>query len=109
MIFTTQCIVKFQINVLHFKENCKETCEQIKKLGIESFSYKCDVTSIDSVKKTAEGIRQDLGEVDILVNNAGIMNVKKFMDLTETDIRRTMEINTLAHFWVRNHFETAFL
>ncbi len=82
------------------QENVKETCELIKKLGVETNSYKCDVTNIDSVKKTAEGIRQDLGEVDILVNNAGIVNVKDIMDLTETEIRRTIDVNLTSHFWV---------
>ena len=72
----------------------------IKRLGVDTYFYKCDVTDIDSVKKTAESVRQDLGEVDILVNNAGIMNVKEFKDLSETDIRRTMDVNVMAHFWV---------
>ena len=35
------------------------------------------------------------------VNNAGIMICKDFLSLSETDIRRTMEINAISHFWVR--------
>ncbi len=34
------------------------------------------------------------------MNNAGIMICKEFLELSETDIRRTMDVNIMAHFWV---------
>ncbi len=102
-IFVKDCNAHNQVIPRSFcflQTSSNATCEEIRSLGGEAYSYKCDVTDIDSVKKTAEGIRQDMGEVDILVNNAGIMNVKEIMDLTERDIRRTIDINTTSHFWV---------
>ena len=60
----------------------------------------CDITKPAAVKETAKKVRQELGEVDILVNNAGIMICKDLLSLTEKEIRLTMEVNTMAHFWV---------
>ena len=53
------------------------------------------------MKQAAAKVRQDLQTVDIVVNNAGVMCLKDILSLTEKDIKRTININTVAHFWVR--------
>lgn len=45
-------------------------------------------------------MKREVGDVSILVNNAGIVTGKKFMDAPDSLIEKTMEINTMAHFWV---------
>ncbi len=42
------------------------------------------------------------GDPDIVVCNAGVLVVKSFLHLSEQEIRRTMDINVLGCFWVRN-------
>lgn len=66
-------------------------------------AYKCDVTKTNEVSEVAAQVRKDLGEVDILVNNAGVLMCKTILDLNEKEIRRTMEINAVAQFWVGIH------
>ncbi|NLS91282.1 MAG: SDR family NAD(P)-dependent oxidoreductase [Planctomycetaceae bacterium] len=44
-----------------------------------------------------EGV--EAGRVDILVNNAGCVTGKRLLDCTDAEIQRSMEVNTLAHFW----------
>lgn len=39
-------------------------------------------------------------DVDVLVNNAGVVSGKPLVELTEGDVRRTFEVNTLALYWV---------
>lgn len=39
-------------------------------------------------------------QVSILINNAGIVTGKKFMETADELIIKTMEVNTMAHFWV---------
>lgn len=53
---------------------------------------------------TAEKVRRDVGKVDILMNNAGIVSGKVFLDCTDEDLRRTIEVNILAHFWTVKAF-----
>lgn len=47
-------------------------------------------------------VKREAGDVSILVNNAGIVTGKKFMDAPDSLIEKTMEVNTMAHFWVCN-------
>ena len=78
-----------------------ETAREIKSKGGSAYSYGCDVSSCDDVKQAADKVRKDLQTVDIVVNNAGVMCLNDILSLTEKDIKRTININTVAHFWVR--------
>jgi all-trans-retinol dehydrogenase (NAD+) len=39
-------------------------------------------------------------QVSILVNNAGVVTGRKFLDITDQMIIRTMDVNIMSHFWV---------
>lgn len=45
-------------------------------------------------------VKREAGDVSILVNNAGIVTGKKFMEAPDSLIEKTLEVNTMAHFWV---------
>ncbi len=80
------------------KEDCEIVVEEIKKNGGEAIAVKCDVTKkedIDNMVKAAVG---KWGKVDILVNNAGICQFKPFLELTEEDWDRTLDINLKGYF-----------
>ncbi|KAF9161360.1 hypothetical protein DFQ26_004631 [Actinomortierella ambigua] len=71
-------------------------------LGIES--YICDVSDPKDIARVAKLIREDVGEPTIIVNNAGIVIGKSIQDLTEQDIRRTMDVNFFSHVWILKEF-----
>lgn len=48
-------------------------------------------------------IKKDVGKVDILINNAGIVSGKKLLSCPDGLMQKTVEVNTMAHFWVRTH------
>ncbi len=64
------------------------------------FGYKVDVSDRDEVFKVAGIMKEEVGVVDILVNNAGVVTGKHFLDTTDDENLRTMEINVISHFWV---------
>lgn len=64
------------------------------------YPYTVDVTDPNAVKTIAESVRREVGNVNILINNAGVVSGKKFLDLTEDDINRTVRVNLLSNFWV---------
>jgi len=39
-----------------------------------------------------------------VVNNAGVVSGKSFLELEEADVRRTFDVNALAHFWLNKIF-----
>jgi all-trans-retinol dehydrogenase (NAD+) len=63
-----------------------------------------DVTDRDAVREAAAEALAAAGSVDVLVNNAGVVSGKPLGELTEADVRRTFEVNTLALYWVTQPF-----
>lgn len=72
--------------------------------GIPVAVYGCDMADRAQVKSTIERTLKQQGRVDILINNAGIVNGRRLLDLSEEDIRRTMEVNALALYWTTRAF-----
>ncbi|KAJ9647237.1 hypothetical protein H2199_002224 [Coniosporium tulheliwenetii] len=59
--------------------------------------YKTDVTFSSAIRETAQQIRQEVGEPTVLINNAGIGHVKPILNETEEQIKRTFDVNIMAH------------
>lgn len=58
----------------------------------------CDVSNIDDLEPVLEAA-QEAGGVDVMVNNAGIWHPEEFLEVTEDEYRRMMDINlTGAYF-----------
>jgi all-trans-retinol dehydrogenase (NAD+) len=87
----------------------RETAQLVTEFGHTAVAYKCDVTSERDVSEVATRVRRDLGEVDALFNNAGVMAGKPLLELDERQIRRTFDVNVLAHFWTLKEFLPAML
>ncbi|MDD5144900.1 MAG: SDR family NAD(P)-dependent oxidoreductase [Candidatus Pacebacteria bacterium] len=80
------------------QEDCQKVADEIKKAGGEAIAVECDVSKkkdVDDMVKKAVG---EWGKVDILVNNAGICQFKPFLDLTEEEWDRTIDINLKGYF-----------
>lgn len=91
------------------KTNNDRVVAEIKERGGTATAYICDVSKIDDIKDVAAKVRQEVGDIDILVNNAGILNGGALLELSEKDIRRTMDINIMAHFWTLREFLPAMI
>ena len=80
------------------QEDCEIVVGEIKKAGGEALAVKCDVSKkqeVDNMVKAAVG---KWGKVDILVNNAGICQFKPFLEITEEEWDRTIDINLKGYF-----------
>mmetsp|Transcript_40290 Transcript_40290/g.98885 ORF Transcript_40290/g.98885 Transcript_40290/m.98885 type:complete len:370 (+) Transcript_40290:70-1179(+) len=74
------------------------------EFDVEVHTYRCNVGSLADTKALAERVHADVGDVDVLVNNAGIVSGKHVLELTEEHVRRTVDVNTLAHIWAAQAF-----
>ena len=72
--------------------------------GHEVDIYTCDLTSRETIATVAARTLVDSGPVDILINNAGIVSGKNLLDITDQEIERTFQVNTLALFWTVRAF-----
>ncbi|PIR90072.1 hypothetical protein COU04_00730 [bacterium (Candidatus Gribaldobacteria) CG10_big_fil_rev_8_21_14_0_10_33_41] len=80
------------------KEDCQKVVEEIKKIKGEAIAVKCDVSNKNEVEEMIKETLKKFGKIDILVNNAGICQFKPFLELTEEEWDRTLDINLKGYF-----------
>ncbi|KAF7557593.1 hypothetical protein G7Z17_g518 [Cylindrodendrum hubeiense] len=71
--------------------------------------YQVDVTSPKAIHEASEKIRHQVGNPTVLINNAGVSSGISILDSSEVQIRRTFEVNNMAHFWMIQEFLPAMI
>ena len=79
-------------------KDCEIVVDEIKKMKGEAMAVKCDVTKKEEVDNMVKAAVKKWEKVDILVNNAGICQFKPFLELTEEEWDRTIDINLKGYF-----------
>src|SRR3989344_1447276 len=74
-------------------QECQKVAEEIEKTKGEALAVKCDVTKKEEVEKMVKAAVEKWGKLDILVNNAGIAEFASFLEMTEEQWDRTLDIN----------------
>jgi all-trans-retinol dehydrogenase (NAD+) len=85
----------------------EETKDILIKKGIPAENiniFKIDMCSLESIKNGADTAREAFGDVTVLINNAGVVTGKMTLELTEAEIDRTMEVNTISHLHTIREF-----
>jgi 3-oxoacyl-[acyl-carrier protein] reductase len=80
------------------QEDCQKVVDEIEKLGRKGLALKCDVSSSKDVEDMVKKTVAEFGRVDILVNNAGILTFKPFLELTDEDWDKTLNVNLKGQF-----------
>ena len=80
------------------QEECQLVADEIEKAGGQALAVKCDVTSEKEIAGMVEKTIDKFGKVDILVNNAGICQFKPFLELSEEEWQKTLDINLKGYF-----------
>lgn len=80
------------------EEECQAVVDEIKNKGGESLAVKCDVSKKEEVEEMIKKTVEKFGKIDILVNNAGIAQFVPFLEMTEEEWNRTIDINLKGYF-----------
>jgi 3-oxoacyl-[acyl-carrier protein] reductase len=80
------------------REDCQKVVGEIEKLGRKGLALKCDVSDSEDVEDMVKRTVTEFGRVDILVNNAGIMDFKPFLELTDEEWDKTLNVNLKGQF-----------
>ncbi len=75
-----------------------ETARKVEELKTEAYPIKCDVSDIQQTEDFAEKPLKKFEKIDILVNNAGIYPQKAFMEITNEDWNKVIQINLYGVF-----------
>jgi all-trans-retinol dehydrogenase (NAD+) len=78
---------------------------EVEALGGVCQTAVIDVTNRDLVYATAK----ECGPIDILINNAGIVTGKSLLDCPDELMLKTVQVNTISHFWTIKAFLPAML
>ncbi len=80
------------------KEDCEKVVKEIENQGGEAIAVKCDISQKEEVEALVQRAVDEWGRVDILVNNAGIAQFIPFLEMTEEEWDRTLNINLKGYF-----------
>ncbi len=78
--------------------DCQKVVEEIEKQGGKALALKLDVTKKEEVDAVVKETVEKFGGLDILVNNAGIAEFKPFLEITEQEWDKTLDINLKGQF-----------
>jgi gluconate 5-dehydrogenase len=86
------------------KEKLETVASEIRDMGKECLTVKCDVTDTQQVKDAVKATIDKFGKVDILVNNAGAGGEDHIFETTDEQWDREMALNLKGTFVVAREF-----
>ena len=78
--------------------------ESLLTEGVEAIAMTLDVSDSHAVEVAADEVVTRFGYVDILVNNAGIGGLSPALEMSDTEWKRVIDVNTNAVFWCARAF-----
>ncbi|MEM0078768.1 MAG: SDR family NAD(P)-dependent oxidoreductase [Nitrososphaerota archaeon] len=75
-----------------------DVAKEIEALGSEALPIKCDVTNPNDVNKMVKTTLEKFNRIDILVNNAGIYPFKPFIEMSEGEWDKVLNVNLKGVF-----------
>lgn len=81
------------------QEKAQETATSINKDGGRALALPVDVIRPADISAMVDQTVAHFGQIDILINNAGILIVKSFLEMTEADWDRQIDINLKSAFF----------
>lgn len=75
-----------------------EVAQEIEETGSQGLAVRCDVTKREEVEEMTRKAVERFGKVDILVNNAGIYPTKPFVEMTEQEWDKVLDVNLKGVF-----------
>jgi len=81
------------------EETAKQTADEIVGAGGRAEAYRINLSSVEEIRRMAQSVAAGHGGIDILVNSAGVAQAKPFMDITEEEWDRIIDINQKGTFF----------
>jgi 3-oxoacyl-[acyl-carrier protein] reductase len=87
------------------REDCENVAEEVRAIGVEAIIAMGDVGVKSDVEAIVKAALNAFGRIDVLINNAAIRPATQFLDMSDGDLERVMNVNCYGAVW----FSRAFL
>lgn len=77
-------------------KGCEEVAARINAGGGDAIAVALDVTSREQTAEAVQSTVDAFGSINVMLNNAGINKPLMFLDVTEENFRKIMEVNALG-------------
>jgi glucose 1-dehydrogenase/3-oxoacyl-[acyl-carrier protein] reductase len=77
-------------------QQAESVAQAIRGNGVRAIAVKADVASRGEVEPMFEKVNKELGPIDVLVNNAGIETIVPFLELTDDQWTRLVDVDLRA-------------
>ena len=95
---------KVIVNDLHDDSRAEQTLADVRAAGSDGCIVAGDVSVTEATRQLiAQGVEKT-GCIDVLVNNAGVEHNAAFLDVTEADYDRVLDINLKGAFFITQAF-----
>jgi NAD(P)-dependent dehydrogenase (short-subunit alcohol dehydrogenase family) len=81
------------VNYVASAESAEAVAKWVRDKGRRAIAVKADVARRDEVEAMVEKVWNELGPIDVLVNNAGIETIVPFLELTDEQWTRLVDVN----------------
>lgn len=85
-------------------EKAEEKAAALRANGFTAKGWGLDVTDPTAVRAGASQVEREFGPVDLLDNNAGIHTPGDFLQTSDENIKRQMEVNINSYYWCAKAF-----
>ena len=72
----------------------------MERYGVKAVANKCDVANLDEIQTMVDRAVEAFGRIDILNHIAGVFGAVDFLQATEADYDKQLDINTKGTFFV---------
>jgi 3-oxoacyl-[acyl-carrier protein] reductase len=88
------------VNGSRNKTDCERVADEVRAIGTDALVTMADIGDQAAVTAMAGTALKTFGRVDALVNNAAIRPGASFLELTDEEIARVMNVNCYAAVWL---------
>lgn len=74
------------------------TAEEVRRIGAPAAAIQADVASAADVQRAVQSAIDELGPIDILINNAGIRGTSSFVEMSEAEWDRHLDVDLKGPF-----------
>lgn len=81
------------VNYVEEPEKAEAVAEWVRQQGRRALTVEADVSKRVDVEAMIDKVWNDMGHIDVLVNNAGIETIVPFLELTDEQWTRLVDVN----------------